>query len=121
MDIRYTADHEWVAVEGTVATVGITDYAQRGLGDLVYVQLPDTDAALKRGATAGAVESVKAASDVYAPLTGRVLEVNVAVVQSPALVNTDPRGAGWLFKLTIDDPSEIDDLLGEEAYGKLAS
>lgn len=121
MDIRYTADHEWVALDGAVATVGITDYAQRGLGDLVFVQLPEKGTRLMRGKTAGVVESVKAASDIYAPLTGQVLEINSAVIDSPELVNTDPKGAGWLFKLSIDDLSEVSQLLDENAYGQLAS
>jgi glycine cleavage system H protein len=119
MDIRYTAEHEWVAVEGQIATVGITDYAQRVLGDLVFVQLPDVGAALVKGSPAGVVESVKAASDIYAPLTGSILEVNAATVASPALVNTDPQGAGWLFKISVKDAAELQQLLDENAYREL--
>lgn len=120
MEIRYTAEHEWVAVDGQVATVGITDYAQRTLGDLVFVQLPDLGAALVKGAAAGVVESVKAASDIYAPLTGRILAVNAAIVANPALVNTDPQGAGWLFKISVDERAELTQLLDEDAYRELA-
>jgi glycine cleavage system H protein len=120
MDIRYTAEHEWVAVEGNLATVGITDYAQRVLGDLVFVQLPDVGSALVRGAAAGVVESVKAASDIYAPLTGNIVAVNPATIETPALVNSDPMGAGWLFKIDLSDASELNQLLDESAYRQLA-
>jgi glycine cleavage system H protein len=121
MEVRYTAEHEWVAVEANIATIGITDFAQRTLGDLVFVQLPVVGSSLAKGAAAGVVESVKAASDIYAPLTGRVLEVNAATVETPELVNSDPMGAGWLFKLEVSNPAEVAELLDEAAYGKLAT
>ena len=121
MEIRYTAEHEWVAIDGSIATVGITEHAQRVLGDLVYIQLPEPGAALAKGAVAGVVESVKAASDLYAPLTGSVLEVNAATVTNPALVNTDPLGAGWLFKMTVGDMSEWRQLLDDHRYRELTS
>jgi glycine cleavage system H protein len=121
MEVRYTAEHEWVAVEANIATIGITDYAQRVLGDLVFVQLPTVGSSLARGAAAGVVESVKAASDIYAPLTGRIVEVNPATVETPGLVNSDPMGAGWLFKIQVGDAAEVAQLLDEAAYGKLAT
>ena len=121
MEIRYTPEHEWVAVEANTATIGITDYAQRVLGDLVFVQLPTVGSSLVKGAAAGVVESVKAASDIYTPLTGRIIEVNPATVETPGLVNSDPMGAGWLFKIEVGNASEVADLLDEAAYGKLAT
>ena len=120
MDIRYTAEHEWVAVDGNRATVGITDFAQRAMGDLVFVQLPAIGSAAARGAPAAVVESVKAASDIYAPLSGKIVEVNSAAVDDPSLVNSDPMGQGWLFKLEVSDVAELDQLLGEQAYRELA-
>jgi glycine cleavage system H protein len=121
MDIRYTADHEWVAVDGDVATVGITDHAQAALGELVFVQLPAVGASLAKGAAAAVVESVKAASDIYAPLTGTIIEVNSATVNEPAIVNTEPTGKGWLFKLKVSDRSELEQLLDESAYAKVTA
>ncbi|MGO8855472.1 MAG: glycine cleavage system protein GcvH [Steroidobacteraceae bacterium] len=120
MEIRYTAEHEWVAIDGNRATVGITDYAQRALGDLVFVQLPTVGSAISRGAVAAVVESVKAASDIYSPLTGRIIEVNAATVSDPSLVNSDPMGAGWLFKIECNDTSELTQLLDESAYRQIA-
>jgi len=121
MEVRYTAEHEWVAVDANIATIGITDYAQRTLGDLVFVQLPAVGSPLARGGVAGVVESVKAASDIYAPITGRVVEINPATVETPGLVNSDPMKAGWLFKVEVGDPAELKELLDESAYGKLAT
>jgi glycine cleavage system H protein len=121
MDVRYTAEHEWVAVQGNLATVGITDYAQGVLGDLVFVQLPEVGASLVKGAEAGVVESVKAASDIFAPLSGVIIEVNPAVVRDPSLVNSDATGAGWLFKIDMRDASELELLLDENAYRQIAS
>lgn len=121
MDIRYTAEHDWVTVDGNVATVGITDYAQAALGDLVFVQLPEVGRALSKGAAAAVVESVKAASDIYAPLTGSIVEANAAAVADPSLVNTDPMGSGWLFKMALSDVSEWKLLLDENAYRQIAS
>jgi glycine cleavage system H protein len=120
MEIRYTAEHEWVAIDGNRATVGITDYAQRALGDLVFVQLPTVGSAISRGAVAAVVESVKAASDIYSPLTGRIIEMNAATASDPSLVNTDPMGAGWLFKIEWSDPAELTDLLDESAYRQIS-
>ena len=114
--LKYTADHEWLRIEGEVGTVGITDFAQDKLGDLVYVELPRVGAKLQKGAPAAVVESVKAASDVYAPVGGEVIEVNSMVSQEPALVNSAPTGKGWLFKLKIADPREVAMLLDEQAY-----
>jgi glycine cleavage system H protein len=121
MELRYTADHEWVAVVDGHATVGITDYAQRALGDVVYVQLPDVGATVTRGAVAAVVESVKAASDIFAPLTGRVVEINAAASEDPSLLNKDPLGGGWLFKVELQDRGELGALLDETAYTRIAS
>ena len=121
MEVRYTPEHEWVTVEANIATIGITDHAQRALGDLVFVELPAVGSSLAKGAVAGVVESVKAASDIYAPLSGRIVETNPAAVETPALINSDPMGAGWLFKVEVGNPAEVKDLLDEGAYGKLAT
>jgi len=119
MEVRYTAEHEWVAADGKLATVGITDHAQNALGDLVFVQLPEVGASLVKGAVAGVVESVKAASDIFAPLSGSIVEVNAAIVADPAVVNADPTGAGWLFKIQYTDAAEWDQLLDENAYRQI--
>ena len=121
MEIHYTAEHEWIAVAGGIATVGITDHAQRALGDLVFVQLPEVGADVAKGAVAAVVESVKAASDIYAPLSGTVVETNSATVNDPALINADAMGAGWLFKIKLSNAGELTGLLDENAYRKLAS
>jgi glycine cleavage system H protein len=113
---KYTKDHEWLSIEGDIATVGITDYAQEQLGDLVFVELPKVGAKVKQGGEAATVESVKAASDVYSPLTGEITEVNKAIVDDPALVNSDPMGAAWFFKLKLEQTSELTDLMDEAAY-----
>ena len=112
----YTSDHEWLKIEGDVATVGITDYAQQQLGDIVFVELPKIGRSLKKAEAAAVVESVKAASDVYAPISGEVLEVNNALESEPALVNTDAGGQAWLFKIKISDKSELGELMDEAAY-----
>jgi glycine cleavage system H protein len=112
----YTSDHEWLGIDGDVATIGITDYAQAQLGDVVFVELPKVGRALKKAEAAAVVESVKAASDVYAPVTGEVVEVNQAVVDEPALVNTDAAGKAWFFKIKIADRSELGGLMDEAAY-----
>jgi glycine cleavage system H protein len=112
----YTEDHEWIDVNGDTATVGITAYAQEQLGDIVFAEVPAAGAVLKKGGDAAVVESVKAASDVYAPVSGKVTEGNGALEGDPALVNTDPEGDGWFFKLTLSDPSEIDSLMDDAAY-----
>ena len=112
----FTAEHEWIEVDGRTATVGITDYAQGQLGDIVFADVPAPGAVLKKGGDAAVVESVKAASDVYAPVSGTVTEGNGALADDPALVNTDPEGAGWFFRLTLSDPSELDGLMDAAAY-----
>ena len=116
MSVYYTKEHEWVSVEGDVATVGVTDFAQAQLGDVVFVEVPEAGRALSQGGEAAVVESVKAASDVYAPVSGTVTEGNQAVVDEPSLVNTDPEGAGWFFKLTLSDTHELNGLMNAEQY-----
>ncbi|MEH2509900.1 glycine cleavage system H protein [Nitrobacteraceae bacterium AZCC 1564] len=116
MTTLFTSDHEWLQVEGDVATIGITDYAQTQLGDVVFVELPKVGRSLKQAEAAATVESVKAASDVYAPVTGEVIEVNDALVADPSLVNSDPGKAAWFFKLRLADKSELDGLMDEAAY-----
>jgi glycine cleavage system H protein len=117
--LKFTSDHEWLRIEKDSATVGITQFAQEQLGDLVFVELPKLGATLQPGGTAAVVESVKAASEVYAPIGGEVIEVNTQVSQDPTLVNSDPAGAGWLFKLRIADTSQLDGLMDETAYRTL--
>ena len=112
----FTDEHEWIDVDGITATVGITDYAQSQLGDIVFVEVPASGATVKKGGDAAVVESVKAASDVYAPVTGTIIEGNGALEGDPALVNSDPEGDGWFFKLTLSDPSELDGLMDNAAY-----
>jgi glycine cleavage system H protein len=112
----FTQDHEWIDVDGDTATVGITDYAQSQLGDIVFAEVPAVGTALKKGGDAAVVESVKAASDVYAPVSGTVCEANSAVDEDPSLVNSDPEDAGWFFKLTLSDASELDGLMDAAAY-----
>jgi glycine cleavage system H protein len=114
--LKFTPDHEWLRLDGEVATVGITNFAQDKLGDLVFVELPSVGAKFKKGAAAATVESVKAAFDVYAPVSGEVIEVNAKVSNEPALVNSAPTGEGWLFKLKIADATELGALLDEAAY-----
>lgn len=118
---KFTNDHEWVLVQGGIATVGITDHAQHLLGDLVYVSLPDVGSAFVKGATAAAVESVKAASDIYAPLSGEVVEVNEKLVDQPDLVNSSPMDGGWFFKLKISREAEVGELIDEAAYASLVA
>jgi glycine cleavage system H protein len=117
--LKYTEEHEWLNLEDDVATVGITVHAAELLGDVVFVQLPEVGARLAKGDGAAVVESVKAASDVYAPLAGEVVEVNQAIVDDPAVVNADPQGAGWFFKLRLEDTKAMDGLMDEVAYKKL--
>jgi glycine cleavage system H protein len=116
MTTRYTKDHEYIRLEGEVAVVGITDYAQQQLGDVVFVELPEIGRAVEKGGEAAVVESVKAASDVYAPVSGSVVAVNEAIVETPATVNEDPAGRGWFMKIKLADPAELDDLMDESAY-----
>jgi len=114
--LRFTRDHEWVRLDGDLAVIGITDYAQSQLGDVVYVELPEPGHRVEQGKEAAVVESVKAASEVYAPVSGEVAEVNDALAADPAKVNADPLGEGWFLKLRLDDPKELDGLMDEAAY-----
>lgn len=116
MTVKYTKDHEWVRVEGDVATVGITDYAQQQLGDVVFVELPEIGRAVEQGGEAAVVESVKAASEVYAPVSGTVASVNDALAETPSLVNTGAETDGWFFTVTLSNPAEIDGLMDADAY-----
>ena len=118
MTTLFTTDHEWLQIEGDVATIGVTDYAQSQLGDVVFVELPKVGRTLKKAEAAAVVESVKAASDVYAPISGEVLEVNEDLAAEPALVNTDAGGKAWFFKLKIADKSELGGLMDEAAYAQ---
>ena len=118
--IKYTPDHEWLNIDGDTATVGITHHAQDALGDVVFVDLPEVGKTFAQKDVAGVVESVKAAADVYMPVSGEVTEVNEALRADPALANTDPLGAGWFFKVKLSNASEIDGLLDETAYNALA-
>jgi glycine cleavage system H protein len=115
-DIRYTKEHEWVRMDGDIATVGITDYAQEALGDVVFVELPEIGRDVAADEACSVVESVKAASDVYAPLAGKVVEINQTIIDDPSLVNTDAEGEGWFFRIEIDDTDAYDALLDEAAY-----
>jgi glycine cleavage system H protein len=114
--VRFTKDHEWIDVEGDVGTIGISDYAQQQLGDVVYVELPEIGKALKRGGDAAVVESVKAASEVYAPVAGEVVAVNTALEDAPATVNEDAQGRGWFLKLRIANAAELEELMTEDQY-----
>jgi glycine cleavage system H protein len=116
MTVYYTKEHEWIRVEGDSATVGITDYAQSQLGDVVFVEVPEPGRQLSKGGEAAVVESVKAASDVYAPVSGEVTEGNRALVDQPDLVNTDAEGEGWFFRLRLSSQAELEGLMDEEAY-----
>jgi glycine cleavage system H protein len=115
-DLRYAKSHEWVRVSGDVATIGITDHAQHELTDVVFVELPELQKKLKAGDACAVVESVKTASDIYSPVSGAVTEVNKAVVDKPALVNTSPYESGWFYKIKLSNPSEVNSLLGPEQY-----
>ncbi len=119
VDLRYTRDHEWVRVEGDVATIGITEYAAGQLGDIVFVELPEVGRTLERAAAFGVVESVKAVSDLFAPVSGRVVEANDALAGQPELVNGDPYGGGWMLRITLSEPSQLDELLDATAYDAL--
>ncbi len=119
-DLLYTKSHEWVKREDSTVRVGITDYAQRKLGDVVYVEFPQVGTKVKKGEVVVTVESVKAAESVYAPVSGEVVEVNGALSSSPGILNRDPYGEGWLFVLKMDDPAELEDLLGPEEYASIA-
>jgi glycine cleavage system H protein len=115
-DTRYTRDHEWIRLDGDIATIGITDHAQEALGDVVFIELPALERMVEAGEACAVVESVKAASDIYAPLAGKVVETNEAIVDEPALVNSDAMGEGWFFRIEIDDTEAFNALLDEAAY-----
>jgi glycine cleavage system H protein len=115
-DRKYTEDHEWITVDGDVATVGITDHAQEQLGEVVFIEVPDAGRAVSKGEEIAVVESVKAASEIYAPVSGEVVEGNAALADTPDTVNSDPYGAAWFFKIRMSDPSELDGLMDEAAY-----
>lgn len=120
-DLSYTKDHEWIADNGDgTITVGITEHAQESLGDLVFVELPEVGDKVSRGDTVSVVESVKAASDIYAPVDGEIIDVNEDLADAPEQVNDDPFGEGWLFKLSVDDKEQLDDLIDADAYAKVA-
>ena len=116
MTIYFTGEHEWIKVDGDTATIGISDHAQAALGDIVFAEVPDQGRSLNKGDEAAVVESVKAASDVYAPVAGEVIEGNPALADDPALINRDPEGEGWFFKMTLADKAELDGLMDEAAY-----
>ena len=116
MSLYFTRDHEWIRVDGDVATVGISDHAQHALGDIVFAEVPEAGTSLAKGDDAAVVESVKAASDVYAPVGGDVIEGNPAIADDPSLINREPEGDGWFFKLKLAEPSELDGLMDEAAY-----
>ena len=120
MSLKYTEDHEWIQVEGDIATVGITHHAQDALGDVVFVDLPAVGQGYAQKETAGVVESVKAAADVYMPISGEVTEVNEALRAEPSLANSDPMGAGWFFKVKLSDPGQLDALMDEAAYAEFS-
>jgi glycine cleavage system H protein len=116
MSLYFTGEHEWIRVEGDTATIGISDHAQQALGDIVFAEVPEQGRSLNKGDEAAVVESVKAASDVYAPIAGEVIEGNPALADDPSLVNRDPQGDGWFFKMTLADKAELDGLMDEAAY-----
>ncbi|RZU46968.1 glycine cleavage system H protein [Fluviicoccus keumensis] len=115
-DLKYASSHEWARLDGDVVTVGITDHAQEALGDLVYVELPDVGDTVAAGDEAGVVESVKAASDIYAPVSGEIIAVNEALGDTPEIINTDPYNEGWIYKIRVSDVSELDNLMSGEEY-----
>ncbi|HEY5081821.1 MAG TPA: glycine cleavage system protein GcvH [Bauldia sp.] len=116
MPIRYTRDHEWIRLEGDVATVGVSDYAQAQLGDVVFVELPEVGKLLAKGAEAAVIESVKAASEIFAPVAGEVIEVNGALADEPGTVNADPEGEGWFLRLRVTNPTEVEALMTIDSY-----
>ena len=115
-ELKFMSSHEWVLVEGDVATVGVSDHAQELLGDLVFVELPEPESSVSAGDSVAVIESVKAASDTYAPVTGKIIEVNVELEDSPERINNDPYGDGWMYKIKMEDPDEVNDLLDADAY-----
>lgn len=117
-DLRYTDDHEWIRLQGEVATVGVSNYAQEQLGDVVYVDLPDVGKSISKGSEAAVVESVKAASEVYAPVSGEIVEVNETLGDDPAQINRDAEGSGWFVKIRVSDPGELDGLMNADEYAE---
>jgi len=115
-DLKYTQDHEWIVAEGGIGTVGITDFAQESLGDVTFVELPKVGTSYKKGDAFGVVESVKAASDLYMPVSGKVVEVNTALDSAPDLINSSPYDEGWIVKVELEEPSQVDELLSPTAY-----
>ena len=120
-NLKYTKEHEWISVEDEIATVGITDYAQGELGDLVFVELPETGSTVTQMEAFGTIEAVKAVSDLFAPVSGEVVEVNEQLNDTPEIVNKDPYGEGWMIKIKLDNPDELEELLDSESYKKLIS
>ena len=116
VELKFLSSHEWVLVEGNVATIGVSDHAQELLGDLVYVELPEQGSTIAAGDSVGVIESVKAASDTYAPLSGEIIEVNDELEDAPEKINNDPYGDGWMYKIAIEDAEEVENLLNAEAY-----
>ena len=119
-EVKYSKEHEWINIEGEVGTIGITQHATEMLGDIVFVELPDVGTAVEKDGNAGVVESTKAASDVYTPVSGEVVENNQAIVDDPAKINSDPENGAWFFKLKIKDKSELDSLMNKDEYDKFA-
>ena len=119
-EVKFSKEHEWIKVEGDTATIGITKHATDMLGDIVFAELPDKGSSVEKDGTAGVVESTKAASDVYTPVSGEVVDTNQAIVDDPAKINEDPEGAAWFFKLKLKDPSEMDSLMSKDEYEKFA-
>ena len=119
-EVKFSKEHEWITLEGEVATIGITNHATEMLGDIVFAELPEKGTNVEKDGTAGVVESTKAASDVYTPISGEVVDINQTIVNEPAKINEDPEGAAWFFKLKIKDASELDSLMNKEEYEKFA-
>jgi len=117
-DLKYTKDHEWIRVEGNIGTVGITDHAQSELGDIVYIDIPNPNATLKKGDSFGTIEAVKTVAEMYSPVSGKLIEVNNSLNNAPETVNNDPYGDGWIVKIELSDLSELNDLMDSEAYQK---
>lgn len=115
-DLKFTKDHEWIRVEGEIAIIGISDYAQKELGDVVYVELPPVGETMEKGDVCSNIESVKAVSDIYCPVTGEIVEANTALEDAPEIVNKDPYGGGWIFKVRMDDSSQLDELMNSDQY-----
>ncbi len=118
-NLKYTEDHEWVSVNGNIGTIGVTEHAQSELGDVVYVDISDSVTSITKGESFGTIEAVKTVSDIFAPVSGKVLEINSALNDDPAVVNSDPYGAGWMIKIEIYNPAELDDLLDVKAYTQI--